>query len=797
MPEGILDKKTIAAPPPASLAFFLRTRALYVWKIFVHSLTDFAPFILHRYYRRRRNRAVAPQRPLWQRALIPAFALLVLVLGFATYAALNEMPPFGRDPQNVLWMLNIDLVVLLLLLALIAQRVAALWIGRRRGLAGSHLHVRLIYIFSLLAAAPAIIMTVFAAVFFHFGVQTWFSERVHTAVVESQAVAEAYLAEHKQVIRADLLAMANDLDRQAALLVSNEEAFNTVMQTQSFLRNLTEAVVFDSRGNVLARSGLTFSLEFDLVPDYALAQAREGEVVVMTGTQDDRVRALVKLANFADAYLFVGRMVDADVLSHLSATKEASQDYESLEAKITDLQLSVTLIFVVVGLVLLSSATWFGLILARQLVSPIGALVGAVERVRLGELSARVPEESGLPEFDTLARAFNRMTRQIAEQQGALIEANRQIDNRRRLIESVLTGVSSGVIGVDAAGIINLANASAAGLLHHAKADLSGKSLGDLIPEFLPLLQQAHDKPQKMMQAEIPYQREGSPRQILLVRIVIERLGDEEVGAIITFDDITDLQSAQRKAAWADVARRIAHEIKNPLTPIQLSAERLRRKYLDQIKTDPEIFAQCTETIVKNVEDIGRMVNEFSAFARMPEPIMAWELLGRTIDETLFLQRQAHPEVRFDFQRPPGADISARIDARQIRQAITNLIQNALDSIQMKNDSAPGDQPARINVIAGLRDEGALFIAVSDNGMGFPEGVETNHLVEPYVTHKPKGTGLGLAIVKKIMEDHNGDVVMGVPDWLRVHPQWKDTAHNLGGATIVLVLPRQYNEAAA
>ncbi|MCK6417447.1 MAG: PAS domain-containing sensor histidine kinase [Alphaproteobacteria bacterium] len=794
MPEGILDKKTVAATQSSSVTFFSRERLLATLQAVVHSLTDFAPFILHRYYRRRRSSAPTAPRPFWQRALIPVLAILITVLGLATYAAFNEMPPFGKDPKNVLWVLNIDLVALLLLLALVAQRVVALWLSRRRGLAGSHLHVRLVYIFSLLAAVPAIIMTVFAALFFHFGVQAWFSERVRTAVFESQAVAESYLAEHKQVIRADILAMANDLDRQAALLVSNDEAFSRVLQTQSVLRNLSEVVVFDSRGNVLSRSGLTFSLEFDLVPDYALTQAREGDVVVMTGTQDDRVRALVKLANFSDAYLFVGRMVDPDVLSHLSATKEASEDYQSLENKITDLQLSVTLIFIVVGLLLLSSATWFGLILARQLVSPIGTLVSAVERVRLGELTVRVPEESGLPEFDTLARAFNRMTRQIAEQQGALLEANQQIDDRRRLIESVLTGVSSGVIGVDTAGVINLANASASALLHHAKADLSGKQLRDIIPEFLPLLEQAHEKPQRMLQADIAYHREGSPRQILLVRIVIERLGDQEAGAIITFDDITDLQSAQRKAAWADVARRIAHEIKNPLTPIQLSAERLRRKYLEQIKTDPEIFAQCTETIVKNVEDIGRMVNEFSAFARMPEPVMAWEMLGQTIDETLFLQRQAHPDVQFDFQRPQGKDIAARIDARQIRQALTNLLQNALDSIQMRREVQPSDQtPARIQIIAGARDPDMLYIAVSDNGLGFPPSVDTKHLVEPYVTHKPKGTGLGLAIVKKIMEDHNGDVMMGAPDWLRTQTSWTD----LRGATIVLLLPRQYQEAAA
>jgi two-component system nitrogen regulation sensor histidine kinase NtrY len=703
-----------------------------------------------------------------------------IVSGMATYAALNEMPPLGNDPATVIWLLNIDLIILLLLVGVIARRIAALWSGRKRGLAGSHLHVRLVYTFSILAAAPAIIMTVFAAFFFHFGVQTWFSERVETAINESQAVAEAYLEEHKQVIRADTLAMANDLDRAAPYLIANEEGFGKLIQTQSLLRNLSEAVVFDTSGRVLARSGLTFMLEFEEVPQQALKQASEGEVVIMTGGNDDRVRALVKLGNLVDTYLYVGRMVDSKVLSHVDATRRASKDYADLENRYSDLQVSVTLIFVVVGLLLMLVAIWFGLILARQLVSPISILIRTADRVRAGDLAARVPEEKTLQEFDYLAKSFNRMTKQIQEQQNELIEANRQLDRRRRFTEAVLEGVSSGVIGLDNKGGVTVTNNSAVHLLGLKEKDIVGTRIEQIMPEVSSLLKQAHARPKKITQGEIPVFLPEGGRRALLVRIAIELIGDEDIGAILTFDDITELQSAQRKAAWADVARRIAHEIKNPLTPIQLSAERLRRKYLSQIKEDPETFSQCTDTIIKHVADIGHMVNEFSSFARMPEPVLKWASLPTHVEEALFLHIQAHPEISFTFRNKQEAGTQAHFDPQQVRQALNNLLQNAIDSIESRENK---EEAGQVNILLTSHDQDEIAVVITDNGIGLPKNETPERLTEPYVTHKHKGTGLGLAIVKKIMEDHGGKLVLGVPAWLKKAEDWQD----LGGATVALV----------
>ncbi|NCC22243.1 MAG: PAS domain-containing sensor histidine kinase [Alphaproteobacteria bacterium] len=717
--------------------------------------------------------------------------LAAILSGFATYAALKAMPPFGDDSDTIFWLLNLDLVILLALVSLIALRIVALWAGRRQGAAGSRLHVRLVLIFCFLAATPAILMTGFSAYFFHYGIQAWFSERVRTAVNESQAVAEAYLQEHHQVIRADVLAMANDLDRQATLLLANPGAFDRLMRTQSVLRNLSEAIVFDRSGRVLAESGLTFTLGFETVPDYALKSAEDGDVVLMTAGSDDRIRALVKLNNFFDSYLFVGRMVDPVVLSHLQDTRKAAEEYEDLQGRYSDLQVAATLIFFTVAFVILLAAVWFGLVFARQLVAPIGVLINASDRVRAGDLTARVPEAKTFDEFEYLARSFNRMTSQIQSQRDELVNANRQLDHRRRFTETILAGVSSGVAGIDNYGRITLVNSTVCELFQCEPSELSGRDICDLVPDLRPLLAAAHRRPSRIAQAEVPYALADGSRRTLLVRIAIEMIGEEDKGAVLTFDDITELLAAQRKAAWADVARRIAHEIKNPLTPIQLSAERLRRKYLRQIDEEPETFERCIETIIRHVGDIGRMVSEFSAFARMPEPIMKEENIVALIRDTVLFQQQAHASIRFrvagDGALSPG--IVCCCDASQFRQALTNLIQNSVDSIESVVAADPAHQ-GRVDVFVSSRG-GNVYVVVSDNGAGLPKMDEVSRIAEPYVTMKEKGTGLGLAIVRKIMEDHGGRLIIGAPDWLRRSDEWTEP----GGATIVLAMPVGHCEA--
>ncbi len=415
--------------------------------------------------------------------------------------------------------------------------------------------------------------------------------------------------------------------------------------------------------------------------------------------------------------------------------------------------------FALVALLLLLAASWVGLLLADRLARPISALISVAERVREGDLSIRVSPVGAVDELATLSRAFNRMTAQLESQRSDLIDANQQLDDRRRFTEAVLGGVSAGVIGLDPVGNVNLPNRSASRLLALNLDDAIGQPLQDLLPEFGPLIAEAQRRPWRENEDQIVVQGADDQRRTLLARIAAESAGGEVAGFVVTFDDVTELLSAQRKAAWADIARRIAHEIKNPLTPIQLSAERLKRKYLSQITNDPETFERMTETIVRQVGDIGRMVDEFSAFARMPTPVMQRESMGDLVSGAVDLQRAGRTDITF-VMTPPPEPVLVTCDSRQIRQALTNLLQNAVDAIEGRRqdlgDAGAEGWSGRVEVT--LERQGAqVSVAVSDNGRGLPE-TDRDRLTEPYVTTREKGTGLGLAIVKKIMEDHRGSV---------------------------------------
>lgn len=712
------------------------------------------------------------------RKVTVALALAALASGVATYTAVTGAPPFGPSGGSVLLLLNINLVLLLLLGAIVAKRLVEVWAQRRRGLAGSRLHVRLVVLFSLVAVAPTIIVAIFSYLFLSFGLQAWFSERVRTALSESLAVAEAYLHEHQQVIRADVLAMASDLNHEAYLLSFNPQRLAQVVNAQAALRSLNEVVIFDTSGHILARSGFSFSLEFGLIPDWAMRQAQDGDVAIVTGDNDDRVRALVRLDQFPGAFLYVGRFVEPQVLSHMERTQGAVAQYERLEGQRSGFQITFALIFLIVALLFLVAAVWVGINFATQLAKPISALIEAAERVRSGDLAVRVLEGEGDEEFASLSRAFNRMTSQLQSQQGEVIEANRQLDQRRRFTETVLAGVSAGVIGLDHFGRLNLPNRSASLLLGSDLDQRLGQHLAEVVPEMAELLDMASRRPERLAQSEIQIARRGRTH-VLLVRIAAEQERGEVKGYVVTFDEVTELLSAQRKAAWADVARRIAHEIKNPLTPIQLSAERLRRKYLREIRSDPDTFSICTDTIIRHVEDIGRMVDEFSSFARMPTPVIKSENLLEICRQALFLQRTAHTDIDFEMIAPEAAPIVA-CDARLIGQALTNLLKNAGESIQGRTGS-PAELPrgrVTIRVQPGDRE---MVVSVEDNGKGLPEQ-ERHILTEPYVTTRSKGTGLGLAIVKKIMEEHGGELTLEDRDG--------------GGAVVKLIFPAPDTRAA-
>ncbi len=693
------------------------------------------------------------------RKLSIVLLVVALAAGVGTYMAFTGVPPFAGSADSVLLMLYVDLAIGLLLGAVVARRLVVLWGQRMRGSAGAKLHVRLVVLFSAVAVTPTLIVAFFSAAFFHYGIQTWFNEKVGTAVQSSVLAAEAYLSEHKKLIQADAQAVAARLNADAAWLVNDRSFLTRAIDNLARLRGLTEAVVIDGHGRVLARSDYSFVLQMDAgrFPPEAFDLARRGEAVMLIKDNDDRARAMVQLDHVMgfDAFLVVGRPVDPKVLAYIDSTRRAANEYEQLRGKRDYFQITFALIFAAVALLLLLAAVWVGLLLANHLARPIVGLIQAAERMRGGDLTARVAEVGVGDEVGTLSRAFNRMASQLANQQHELIEANRQLDLRNRFTEAVLSGVSAGVIGLDHRGRVNLPNRVASQLLDTDLNQAIGHELAEVVPEMAAVVADARRRPERTLETQIKISRAGRART-LLVRVSVDVSEGEIKGFVVTFDDITELQSAQRTAAWADVARRIAHEIKNPLTPIQLSAERLKRKYLKEISTDPETFKTCTDTIVRQVGDIGRMVDEFSAFARMPAPVMKGESLVELCHHAIHLQKHARNDVDFVLRLPPG-ELVLPCDARQVGQALTNLLQNALDAIDGR-EPQDGAAPPRGRIeMTVTRDERAVTVAVADNGKGLPaEGRE--RLTEPYVTTRTKGTGLGLAIVKKIMEDHGGEV---------------------------------------
>ena len=698
--------------------------------------------------------------------------------GIGTYTVFARADVAGPDPNLVIAFLYLNLTLMLVLGALVAYRLVRLWSRRRQGLAGAQLHTRLVMLFSVVAVIPTIVVAIFSVLLFDFGIRSWFSERIGTAVDASQLVAESYLEEHRQNIRGDALAMANDLNRDASVLNNRPTQLMKVIRAQASIRNLTEVVLFEGSGKVLARTGLSLTFDFEPFPEAAFQRARAGEVATIT-SEVDRIRAIVRLDNFVDTYLYVGRFVDAEILAYIDTTKRAAAQYKDLEGKRFDIQITFALIFSIMALLLLFAAVWVGLNLATRLANPIGELMLASKRISNGDLTARVSAKSELGELDMLGKAFNNMTHQLQGQREDLIEAHREEDSRRRFTEAVLSGVSAGVIGLDKTEIITLPNRSAAALLGLDIDYMRNKALADVVPEMSTLLDMVKLSKKvevsyfNQVEALIELVREDK-HITLLTRITAEVSEKDINGFVVTFDDITELQSAQRVAAWGDVARRIAHEIKNPLTPIQLAAERLKRKYLPLINDEASLFESLTDTIVRQVEDIGGMVDEFSSFARMPRAVMKRVELVGLVKEQMSLQKAAHSNINFSLILDENI-VFVQCDSRQIRQAITNLIQNSIDSIETRTKDLDLEN-GKITILLSVEDRFGNII-ISDNGRGLPKE-DRHRLIEPYVTTREKGTGLGLAIVAKIIEDHRGVFKI------------KDGSDLGAGATVTMKIPK-------
>jgi two-component system, NtrC family, nitrogen regulation sensor histidine kinase NtrY len=691
----------------------------------------------------------APKRAeTWM--LGPIAVGLALLSAFATFIVLADLTPILPTHEVVVALLLANAVTVLLLLGIIVREVWQVVQARRSGRAAARLHIRIVGLFSIIAAAPAILVAIVASVTLDRGLDRLFSTRTRAAIENSLIVAEAYLRDHAQIVRSDILLMGYEISRAKPLFDQDHEQLRQFLTFQASVRGLAAAIVIDRDLNVVARADLASNQTFAMPPRDALPRIGEKDPQIVLLPDTNYVAAVIKLEKYDDYYLYVTRLLDPRVVPQLQATRESVLEYATIEQRRTGVQVAFALMYTVIALIVLLSAVWIGLNFANRLVAPIRRLIGAANLVSTGNLYVRVPVRPSEGDLGQLGETFNRMTQELRTQRDDIVRARDQIDSRRRFTEAVLAGASAGVIGVDGNACVSILNRSAEKLINRTEAEALGKPLVEVFPELADVMAAAQAG--AATQDQVTISRNGRERN-LSVRVTSEQSAESDHGYVVTLDDITELVAAQRTSAWADVARRIAHEIKNPLTPIQLSAERLRRKYGKLIDDKDGIFAQCTDTIVRQVDDIRRMVDEFSRFARMPKPVIAADDVADTVRQSAFLLRVGNADIDIDVEIAEDP-MPARFDRRLLSQALTNVIKNAAEAISAVPEAELGKGSIRV---FAARDGDNIVIDVVDNGIGLPKE-NRNRLLEPYVTTREKGTGLGLAIVGRIVEDHDGTI---------------------------------------
>ena len=679
--------------------------------------------------------------------------LLGPILAIATYLFLG---PFNVAGQSV-WLrffLLLDLIYVLLIVGIVLVRILYVLSQRRSRLAGSKLHFRLAGVFTTMSLLPTITVAVFATISINLGLETWFSERVQSVVGTSLSAARSYANEQQVALEEDIRSIADDLQklRKNRPFIEDDELRNELALLQLNLqRGLKEAFILNSFGDIELRGDRSYLFDFEKPDEQEIIEA-VSDVVLIDDFNNNELRALVFLNGFGDRYLYVTREVDGTLFNLLDETQKTAILYQQMESDRTAYLLNFAVLYFALALLLIVSSVLFALWFAERLSQPIGRLAAAAKRVGAGELTTQVIEDQGDDEIAQLGRYFNQMTKQLKSQRDALIDNTDQIEERRRLFDSVLSSVTSGVIVLDPDGNINFTNNSANNILNYSGEEKIQNKLNEIFPELSSLFQQLKVSEANNIQSEIQLVRSGRLENFL-VRMGTMNEESKLNGYVVAFDDITNLVSAQRSAAWGDVARRIAHEIKNPLTPIQLSAERIRRKFSPLLKNDSDALEQMVEVITRQTDDIRRIVDEFSKFARMPELKRKNEDLSALITSIISLQQAGQPKVSINFFKPESS-ILISIDATLMNQAITNILKNAGEAIEARK--LKSESPEEQGVINVLLKENAesVTLEISDNGIGLPP--DRSRLFEPYVTTREKGTGLGLAIVKKIIEEHGG-----------------------------------------
>ncbi len=678
--------------------------------------------------------------------LLATFFVLVSIAIYTIHS--RNFVAVEYNQELLIGLLLVNFLIVLSLCYIILTKMAKLWIAKKKEAIGSKMQTRIVFMFSLLAIVPTLIMASFSVFFFIYGIQSWFDVKISKALDNSVSVAEAYMQEHAANLKADAYNMSKDLTRHSEQLMENKSDFRKFLTAQSAWRGLADAVVFRKKDILVASDDtITFLVDLDKIRSQYLERADEGEMVLIQ-ENDNKVKVLIKLNRYKDTYLLISRVVDPKVLGYIKSTKDSVQAYQSLKDNSLSLQFQFAAVFIGVSLILLLTAIWLGLVFSARVVAPIHQLIKATERVKSGDLTVTLQEGAKNDEIGTLFKAFNRMIGNLQRNQKQIYEVNNQVDERRRLIEAVFSGVTSGVLSLDEKKRVKVSNKASLSMLKIDRQKVTGRYIADVFPEVTLFFAKIKDFPSKIFQQQVDIKREGVIYN-LLVRIVIEENASGVVeGYIVTIDNITNLVNAQRTAAWSDVARRIAHEIKNPLTPITLSAERIKKKYESVVPDDEkENFTRYIDTIIRHSENIELIVKEFSEFARMPQPTLKNDNFSELIKAVVFSEEVVNSDINYEIKMPEEP-VSFDFDKEQLSRVFQNLLKNAAESIKETENKKENPE---ISVLINVDKN--ISIQIIDNGKGFPPEL-INRITEPYVTTREKGTGLGLAIVKKILDDH-------------------------------------------
>ncbi|PZR92912.1 MAG: PAS domain-containing sensor histidine kinase [Stutzerimonas stutzeri] len=695
----------------------------------------------------------------WLGALVVGFAL---VSALTTFLVLSGATPVAPVHEVVVGVFVINGLLILLLLIIVAFEAAVLIRARRRGVAAAGLHVRIVGLFSIVAALPAVLVAIIATATLERGLEPWFSDRMRDVIFKSVEVADAYTTGQCRSLGREIRLLSDDLGRAKTAYDADRRWFENFLTARATALGLPVVWIMKPPDEILVRANIDVLRDPHKPNPEAFDDAQSSPEPICVLPSTGRVfGALIKLPTYDGAFLYVAREVDPLAVEFPAVARGAAVEYLGIDARRKGVQIAFASMYALISVILLLSAIWLGLNFANGLVAPIRRMIHATDQVSSGNFYVQVPIRRAEGDLAHLGETFNKMTAELRRQRDGLVTASEVIDRRRRFTETVLSGVSSGVLGIDEDGHVTISNRSAETLLG-AGGRLLGEPVARVVPEIAGFVAEALTNRQRLSSTQVAITRGGRDR---MVNIRATREGEGAgAGLVVTLDDISDLVSAQRTAAWADVARRIAHEIKNPLTPIQLSAERIRRKFGRVIVDDREIFDQCTATIVRQVEDIRRMVDEFSSFARMPKPSPARDDIVETARQVTFLMRVGNPEIDIS-DNLPETPVMAHFDRRLISQALTNVIKNATEAIQ----AVPAEERGKGRIEIGFERtrDGRIVIDILDNGKGLPAD-QRQKLLEPYMTTRDGGTGLGLAIVGKILEDHGGGIeLLDRPDGTR------------------------------